>query len=57
MGSHVSARLALPVAVLLLLASGGCEIAGGIFKAGFWIGAVVAVVIVVGLLMLFRKGS
>ncbi len=57
MGSQMSARLALPVAVLLLLASGGCEIAGGIFKAGFWIGAIVAVVIVVGLLMLFRKGS
>jgi hypothetical protein len=51
----VSARLALPVAVLLLLVSSGCEIAGGIFKAGFWIGAILAVIIVVGLVMLFRK--
>jgi hypothetical protein len=53
----VAARLALPIAILLLLASAGCEIVGGIFKAGFWIGVVLAVVIVVGLLMLFRKAS
>lgn len=57
MTGPVSARLALPVAILLLLASAGCEIARGIFKAGFWIGVILAVVIVVGLMMLFRKAS
>jgi hypothetical protein len=41
----------------MLLASAGCEVIGGIFKAGFWVGVVLAVVIVVGLLMLFRKAS
>ncbi len=57
MSAPASARITLPLAVLLLLASGGCEIVGGIFKAGFWIGAIIAVVIVVGLLMLFKKAS
>ncbi len=57
MTRSVSARLALPIAVLLLVASSGCKIAGGIFKAGFWIGAILAVVIVVGLLMLFKKSG
>lgn len=48
-------RLTLPLLFLLLVSSAGCELAGGIFKAGFWIGVVLAVIIVVGLMMLFRR--
>jgi len=43
---------------LLLAASmiaGGCELAAGIFKAGFWVGIVVAAIIVVGLVALLRR--
>lgn len=44
----------LLVVVLATLAS-GCTVAAGIFKAGFWVGIIVAVVIVIGMMMLLRK--
>jgi len=44
----------LLVAVLAALTS-GCTVVGGIFKAGFWTGIILAVVIVVGLMMLLRR--
>jgi hypothetical protein len=47
-------RQILLIVVLAALAS-GCTVAAGIFKAGFWVGIIVAVVIVVGLMMLLRK--
>ena len=47
------------ILVLLLLlsatAASGCRIAAGIFKAGFWSGIIVVVLIVVGVLFLLRK--
>jgi hypothetical protein len=57
MTHSVSARSAVALLILLSLTSAGCEIVGGIFKAGFWLGIIIAVVIVVGLLMLFRKAG
>ena len=44
----------LLVVVLAMLAS-GCTVAAGIFKAGFWVGIIVAIVIVIGMMMLLRK--
>ena len=52
MNSGLAARLML-VVVLSGLAA-GCSLAAGIFKAGFWVGIVLAVVLVVGMLLLFR---
>jgi hypothetical protein len=40
------------VLLLLALSSSGCRLAGGIFKAGMWVG-VLMVVLVVGLLFMF----
>ena len=43
--------------VLLAVSAAGCELIGGIFKAGVWVGAigvVVAVVLVVWLVAKFR---
>jgi hypothetical protein len=42
--------------VILLLASpaAGCTLAAGIFKAGFWAGVILAVVLLVSVRMLFR---
>ncbi|HTM29910.1 MAG TPA: hypothetical protein VL263_01320 [Vicinamibacterales bacterium] len=45
----IHARFVL-LLVLVALASGGCELAGDIFKAGMWVG-VLAVVVVVGLVL------
>ena len=41
--------------VLLAALTSGCAVVGGIFKAGFWTGIVLAVVLVVGLMMLLRR--
>ena len=48
-----SARVLLVVLLAVTLA--GCEVVGGIFKAGFWVGIVIAAVIVVGLVALLRR--
>jgi hypothetical protein len=43
--------------VLLALTMSGCAAVAGIFKAGFWVGIVIAVILVVGLFALFgRRG-
>ena len=41
--------------VVLAMSASGCAVAAGIFKAGFWTGIILVVVIVVGLMMLLRK--
>ncbi len=47
-----------PTVLALLLAavtvSEGCRAVEGIFKAGFWVGIVIAVVVVVGVFALVR---
>ena len=52
MNIGVVSRL-IPVVLLSVLA-GGCSLAAGIFKAGVWVGLVLAIVLVVGVMMLFR---
>jgi len=42
-------------ASLLAVTISGCAIASGIFKAGFWIGIVIAVIVVVLLFALFGR--
>lgn len=44
----------LLIAVLATLTS-GCAVAAGIFKAGFWTGLIIAIVLVVAIMMLLRK--
>jgi len=48
-----SARLLL--IVLLAVTVAGCQVVGGIFKAGFWVGIVIAAVIVIGVFALLRR--
>lgn len=40
--------------VLLSVPAAGCSLAAGIFKAGVWVGLLLAIVLVVGVMMLFR---
>jgi hypothetical protein len=44
--------------VLLAVTMAGCSAVAGIFKAGFWVGIIIAAVIVIGLFALLgrRKG-
>ncbi len=49
---------AVPQVLLVLflaLVVSGCNLAGGIFKAGFWAGIVVVALIAVGLMFLVTK--
>ena len=41
--------------VLLGLPLAGCEVVGGIFKAGFWVGAIAVVVVVLVLVFVVGK--
>jgi hypothetical protein len=47
----------LLLVVLLATTAAGCAAVAGIFKAGFWVGIIIAVIVVVGLFALFgRRG-
>jgi hypothetical protein len=41
--------------LVLTVGASGCRLAGGIFKAGFWAGIIVVVLVVVGLVFLVGK--
>ena len=45
----------LMLVVLLAVTVAGCSAIAGIFKAGFWIGIIVAVIVVVGVFALLKK--
>jgi hypothetical protein len=45
----------LMLVVLLAVTVAGCSAIAGIFKAGFWVGIIVAVIVVVGLFALLKK--
>ena len=49
------ALLQILLIVVLATLTSGCAVAAGIFKAGFWTGLIIAIVLVVALLMLFRR--
>ena len=51
----VSYAARLLLIVLLAVTLAGCQVVGGIFKAGFWVGIVIAAVIVVGVVALLRR--
>jgi hypothetical protein len=59
----VGALMRIWLLLLLLLASvtaSSCEVIGDIFKAGFWVGTIVVVIIIIGvgfLVSLFRRSS
>ena len=51
--SATLSKLALLVVLAMSLA--GCEVIGGIFKAGVWVGAVAVIVVVVGIVFAIAK--
>jgi hypothetical protein len=53
MTSSAAARLF--TILLLAVAASGCDIIGGIFKAGVWVGGIVVVLIVVLVLWIVGK--
>ena len=55
MSNSAVSRLLVVLLLLSATAASGCRLAAGIFKAGFWSGIIVVVLIVVGVLFLLRK--
>lgn len=53
----MATRSVLSIVLVLLLAVvvSGCSVVGGIFKAGFWTGIIIVVLVVAGLLFLVGK--
>ena len=47
--------LRLELFVLMAMATAGCEVAEGIFKAGMWVGILIVVLIAGVLFMLFGR--
>ncbi len=41
--------------VLLAMSAAGCELIGGIFKAGVWVGAIAVILVVVLLVVVVAK--
>ena len=41
--------------VLLAVTVAGCSAVAGIFKAGFWVGIIVAAIVVVGIVALLKR--
>ena len=50
-----SAVTRLVLLLLLTVGASGCGLATGIFKAGFWAGMIVVVLVVVGLMFVVGK--
>ena len=51
---RIGSVLGLWLLVLLALSASGCEAIAGIFKAGMWVGIVLAVIIVIGIFIIAR---
>lgn len=47
--------LRLELLVLLAMATAGCQVVEGIFKAGMWVGILLVLLVVVILFMLFGR--
>ena len=52
---HTSTLSRLFTLVLLGISTAGCEVIGGIFKAGVWVGAIGVILIVVLLVVIVAK--
>jgi hypothetical protein len=51
-------KTVLPVSLLtLILLLSGCEVIGGIFKAGVWVGVLAVVAVVAVIIYLFSRTS
>ena len=51
----LSLLLRVLLVVLVTLPIAGCAAVAGIFKAGFWVGIIVAVIVIVGVFALLKK--
>jgi hypothetical protein len=51
----LSSLARLLLVVLLAVTAAGCSAIAGIFKAGFWVGLIVAVIVIVGVFALLKK--
>jgi hypothetical protein len=53
--SALSSRLFLLLFVVACASASGCHVVGGIFKAGFWVGIIMAVIVVALVMFIVNK--
>lgn len=53
-GYYIAQGFIVMVLVLISLSAAGCDVIGGIFKAGVWTGLILVVVLVGGAVMVAR---
>lgn len=53
MTRDLTARLSL--ILLLAMSASGCEIVGGIFKAGIWVGAIIVILIIAVIMWIINR--
>ena len=51
----LSSLARLVLVLLLALTAAGCSAIAGIFKAGFWVGLIVALIVIVGVFALLKR--
>jgi hypothetical protein len=54
---HMKKMLALLFLVLLMFLLDGCEVIGGIFKAGVWVGVLLVLVVIGVIVWLVTRGA
>jgi hypothetical protein len=52
---YITQTVIICAIVLLGLSAAGCEVIGGIFKAGIWVGVIIVAVIVGLIMMIVRR--
>jgi len=55
--SPVSRCVLLSLLILVLVSASGCAAIAGIFKAGMWVGVILAVIVIGGGLFVFSRFS
>ena len=53
-GYYIAQSVMVFILVLLGLTAAGCDVIGGIFKAGIWVGVILVAAVVIGLILLMR---
>ena len=53
-GYYIAQSAMAFILVVLALTAAGCDVIGGIFKAGLWIGVILVAAVVIGIILLMR---
>lgn len=53
-GYYIAQSAMALILVMLAFTAAGCDVIGGIFKAGLWVGVILVAIVVIGIILLVR---